>query len=312
MSVTGTAAAAVDVAVATPDDRPLVSVIVPTRNRAELLRAGVAGVLAGCADVAVEVIYVDDSSTDDTGAVLAEYARTGDIRHVHTRSGAPGRARNAGAAVAKGQYLLFTDDDCLVPPGWVAAMLEARERHGVTALTGGFQPASMRTPAERYYEYRMRLLFADKPKQVSAAPMMNLLVERSAFEAVGGFSDLPLPAMEDWELCYRLGRAGHPLFYDPAVAVVHAYGDDWRYVVKRVSQAAWLAPTIWRISGLNPWRKVARDTARFLAAPLWCLRYFPARLYPVAVGLEVGYFVLRISGVFAASRVESRLRGRQR
>ena len=115
-------------------------------------------------------------------------------------------------------------------------MLKAREQHGVSALTGGFQPASMETPAERYYEYRMRLLFADKPKPVSAAPMMNLLVERSAFEAVGGFSDLPLPAMEDWELCYRLSRGGHPLFYDPAVAVVHAYGDDWRYVVKRGSQ----------------------------------------------------------------------------
>ena len=108
-----------------------------------------------------------------------------------------GRA-SAGAAVAKGRYLLFTDDDCLVPPGWVAAMLEARERHGVTALTGGFQPARMKTSAERYYEHRMRLLFADKAKPVSAAPMMNLLVERSAFEAVDGFSDLPLPAMEDW------------------------------------------------------------------------------------------------------------------
>ncbi len=308
MSVPGATAAPDHLTVDTSPDQPLVSVIVPTRNRAELLDAGVSGVLAGCTGVNVEVIYVDDSSTDDTGAMLAEYARAGKIVHVQTKSGAPGRARNAGAAVAKGRYLLFTDDDCLVPPGWVAAMLGARERHGVTALTGGFQAASMKTPAERYYEYRMRLLFADKPKPVSAAPMMNLLVERSAFEAVGGFSDLPLPAMEDWELCYRLARAGHPLFYDPAVAVVHAYGNDWRYVVKRVSQAAWLAPTIWRISGVNPWRKLGRDTVRFLSSPLWCLRYFPPNLYPAAVGLEVGYFFLRISGVFAAGRVERRLR----
>jgi glycosyltransferase involved in cell wall biosynthesis len=287
---------------------PLVSVIVPTRNRAGLLEAGVTNVLAGCAGVDAEVIYVDDSSTDDTGAVLAQLASEGKIRHVSTQSGAPGRARNAGAAVAKGRYLLFTDDDCLVPPGWVTAMLEARERHGVTVLTGGFKPARMKTSAERYYEHRMRLLFADTAKPVSAAPMMNLLVERSAFDAVGGFSDLRLPAMEDWELCYRLGRAGHPLFYDPAVSVVHAYGDDWRYVVKRVSQAAWLAPTIWRISGLDPWRKLARDTVRFLASPLWCLRYFPPKLYPAAVGLEIGYYFLRISGVFAARRVERRLR----
>jgi glycosyltransferase involved in cell wall biosynthesis len=312
MSVPFTKAAPDHEAVATRRDPPLVSVIVPTRNRAGLLHAGIAGVLAGCADVDAEVIYVDDSSTDDTSAVLAEYALTGKIQHVRARSGAPGRARNAGAAIAKGRYLLFTDDDCLVPPGWVAGMLNARERRGVTALTGGFRPASMKTPAERYYEYRMRLLFADKPKLVPAAPMMNLLVERSAFEEVGGFSDLRLPAMEDWELCYRLGRAGHPLFYDPSVSVVHAYGHGWQYVVKRVSQAAWLAPAIWRISGLNPWRKLARDAARFLGAPLWCLRYFPPRLYPVAVALELAYFPLRIIGVFAARIVEHRLRTRRR
>ncbi len=304
---------------ATPDhaaaethrDSPLVSVVVPTRNRAGLLDAGIAHVLAGCADVDTEVIYVDDGSTDNTSAVLGEYASTGKIRHVQARGGAPGRARNAGAAAARGRYLLFTDDDCLVPEGWVAGMLKARERRGVTALTGGFQPASMATPAERYYEYRMRLLFADSPRPVSAAPMMNLLVERSAFDEVGGFSDLPLPAMEDWELCYRLGRAGHTLFYDPAVSVVHAYGQDWNYVLKRVSQSAWLAPTIWRMSGLNPWRKLARDTARFLGAPIWCLRYFPPRLYPAAVSLEVAYFFLRIVGVLAARSVEYRLRNRR-
>ncbi len=291
---------------------PLVSVVVPTRNRAGLLPAGIASVLAGCAGVDTEVIYVDDGSTDNTSAILGEYASTGKIRHVQARSGAPGRARNAGAAAAKGRYLLFTDDDCLIPDGWVAGMLEARERHGVTALTGGFQPASMKTPAERYYEYRMRLLFADSPRQVSAAPMMNLLVDRSAFEEIDGFSDLPLPSMEDWEFCYRLNRAGHTLFYDPAVSVVHAYGQDWDYVLKRVSQSAWLAPTVWRMSGLNPWRKLARDTARFLGAPIWCLRYFPPGLYPAAVALEVAYFSLRIVGVVAAPRVERRLRTRRR
>ena len=119
MSVPGTTAASDQLTVGPSE--PLVSVIVPTRNRAKLSARGVEGVLAGCGDVDVDVIYVDDSSTDDTGAVLAEYAKAGKIRQVQTRSGAPGRARNAGAAIAKGHYLLFTDDDCLVPPGWVAA-----------------------------------------------------------------------------------------------------------------------------------------------------------------------------------------------
>lgn len=289
---------------------PLVSVIIPTRNRADGLPAGIAGVLAGCAGASVEVIYVDDGSTDATAEVLVKYAETGEIRHVSVDCGAPGLARNAGAAVATGRYLLFTDDDCEIPAGWVTGMLAARERHGVEALSGGFDPARMETAAERYYEYRMRTLYADRAKPVRAVPMMNLLVERAAFESVGGFCPLRLPSMEDWEFCYRLTGAGHRLHYDPAVRVVHAYGRGWDYVRHRVFQAAWLGPAVWRLSGLQPWRKLGRDVVKAAASPLWCLRYYPLALYLPAVGLELGYFAVRLAGVVRASRVERSLRAR--
>ena len=276
---------------------PQVSVIIATRNRAPILDASVASVLAGCEGVAAEVIYVNDGSTDATPAVLAAHAAAGRIRHVDANCAAPGRARNAGAAVATGDYLLFTDDDCVIPAGWAAGMLALRERHGVEALSGGFWPVNMETAAERYYEYRMRTLFGAEAKPITAAPMMCFLVSRAAFERVGGFSDRRLTSMEDWEFCYRLTRAGCRLMYDPAVSVGHEYGREWRYVWRRVVNAAWLGPPVWRLSGLNPWSKLARDTARFLAAPAWCLRYFPLDLYPQAVALEAVYYAVRVAAV---------------
>jgi glycosyltransferase involved in cell wall biosynthesis len=287
---------------------PLVSVVIPTHNRGADLQRGVEAVLAACAGVVTEVIYVDDSSTDETAQILARYALDGRIRHETVCARAHGPARNAGAAVARGDFLLFTDDDCMVPERWVADMVAARASHQVPALSGGFRPASMETSAERYYAYRMATIFGDRAKPVTAVPMMNLLVERAAYETVGGFSALRLPSMEDWEFCYRLTLAGHGLYYDPVVSVVHPYGRHWRYVRKRVFQAAWLGPAVWRLTGLNVRRKLARDILRWASSPLWCLAYFPLRLYLPAVLLEMAYFVIRLAGAIAARRVERRFR----
>lgn len=279
---------------------PEVSVVVATRNRAKLLPASIESVLKGCEGVAAEVIYVDDGSTDETAAVLA---RHGDrIRWLHAPNArAPGRARNAGAALARGTWLLFTDDDCLIPEGWAKGMLRLQARHGCDALSGGFLPVNMETAAERYYEHRMRTIFGRKAKPIAAAPMMCFLVRRAAFEAVGGFSPLRLSSQEDWELCYRLARAGHSLVYDPEVSVGHEYARDWGYVFRRVTDTAWIAPLAWRESGVNPWGKLAKDTARFLGAPLWCLRYFPLDLYPQAVGLEALYYAIRLAAVVSSA-----------
>lgn len=278
---------------------PLVSVIIPTRNRAHLLEESVHSVLGGCAGADAEIIYVNDGSTDGTQAILDSFAPR--IRSVQANARAPGRARNAGAAIAEGRWLLFTDDDCVLPANWAHDMVALIEHHGVDALTGGFYPMMMETPAERYYEYRMQTIFGDEAKTVGAAPMMNFIMDGKAFAAVGGFSDLRLSSLEDWHFCYRLLDNGYTLYYDPRVRVGHHYYRTWKQVRNRVLDTAWLAPLVWRESGVNPYGKLARDLVRCAASPIWCLRYFPLDLYPQAVGLEMAYFGYRLSSVVAGA-----------
>src|SRR5438093_9901845 len=104
---------------------PIVSVVVPTRQRAPLLSRLVAA-LEVQADVgAFEVIVVDDASADGTGTALERLASAASIPVRAVRLAArrgPAGARNVGWRLARAPLVAFTDDDCVPQPGWLAAL----------------------------------------------------------------------------------------------------------------------------------------------------------------------------------------------
>jgi glycosyltransferase involved in cell wall biosynthesis len=97
-----------------------VSIIIPTYNRARFLGATIDSALAQ--GEGVEVIVVDDGSTDGTAALLADYGER--LRFLRQSNRGPSAARNLGAVQARGDYLFFLDSDDLIEPGAIAALLE--------------------------------------------------------------------------------------------------------------------------------------------------------------------------------------------
>jgi glycosyltransferase involved in cell wall biosynthesis len=112
--------------------RSLFSVVIPTRNRRELLARALKSVRAQ-SSAPLEVIVVDDGSTDDTLEFLATQA---DVQVARSPGRGPGAARNAGAGLAAGEYLAFLDSDDLWFPWTLAAMAEAIDTHGRPAYVG--------------------------------------------------------------------------------------------------------------------------------------------------------------------------------
>src|SRR5688572_15134473 len=92
-----------------------ISVIVPTRNRSALLATTLRSVLWQ-RDVELEVIVVDDASTDDTTAVVSRLADPRVVMVRHSVSAGPSAARNRGASEARGEWLGFVDDDDVWAP----------------------------------------------------------------------------------------------------------------------------------------------------------------------------------------------------
>lgn len=115
-----------------PGQPGLVSVIVPTYNRASMVTAAVDSILTSTyADV--EAIVVDDGSTDDTHRVMAKYSDSR-VRYFHTRNGGMSAARNHGMEHARGEYIAFLDSDDQWMPWKLAAQIELFRRHSDVGL----------------------------------------------------------------------------------------------------------------------------------------------------------------------------------
>ena len=117
---------------------PLVSVIIPTRDRMSLLREAVGSVFTQEARdemFRLEVIVIDDASSDNTSNVLLHFP---EIRYLRLdTNGGPAAARNAGIAVSTGQYVAFLDDDDVWLPNRLRVQIPILERHGDIGVVYG-------------------------------------------------------------------------------------------------------------------------------------------------------------------------------
>jgi glycosyltransferase involved in cell wall biosynthesis len=182
--------------------RPPVTVVVPTRNRPELLAHTVDSLLAQ-ESVDVHVLVVDDGSAPPVERLLTSDARVRILRNEPSRGVAA--ARNRGAAEATTSWVAFCDDDDLWTPDKLTGQVRAAERSGARwAYTGAVKFAAgpvvwqVMAPPE-VDEVRARL--ADR--NLIPAGASNVLVDRASFLAVGGF-DEELGHLADWDLWLRL------------------------------------------------------------------------------------------------------------
>lgn len=183
---------------------PLVSVVLPTYNRASVLSRAMASVLSQSYRE-LELIVVDDGSTDQTRAVVE---RTADprVRYLYRPNGGPGAARNTGVAAARGQFVAFQDSD----DEWLPEKL-ARQMDRMRA-----SPADIGMVLCGHREIRpekTRELVADAhmaggDQETSLLTGLwyvppTWLVRRTALVQAGPF-DESLPSCEDWDLAFRL------------------------------------------------------------------------------------------------------------
>ena len=189
-------------------NRPEVSVIIPTYNRAAVVGQAVQSVLAQ-SDSDLEVIIVDDGSSDDTAEAAAAFASDGRVRYVRQANQGRSLARNHGARLAQGDWLGFLDSDDRYLPETLSRQREARRLHPEAELTlGGYEYV------DEGGDWRGERRPWEEGSLTLAGWLFNclgmpgsMLVRRSWFERLGGF-DPECEIAEDWDLFLRLSHAG--------------------------------------------------------------------------------------------------------
>ncbi len=164
---------------------PLVSVVIPTFNRASLVTKAVGSVLAQ-SYAPIEVVVVDDGSTDDTRERLArDFAGDARVRTLHQRNGGPASARNRGFAEARGAYVGLLDSDDRWHPWKLAAQIACMERHPELGMTWTdmemIDPAGrVADPAHLRTMYSGYRLFSTEQIFPRSLPLRELVPEMAA------------------------------------------------------------------------------------------------------------------------------------
>ncbi|MCU0229749.1 MAG: glycosyltransferase [Acidobacteria bacterium] len=200
--------------------RALVSVIVCVYNRAHQVSACVDSLLAPSRPD-LEIVLVDDGSTDDTPQVLqAHRAKHPDTIRITTNArnlGVSG-ARNAGIAAASGEFIAFTDSDCTVEPGWIEAMLEGFTEPDLAGVAGTVVDHEPRTWAERAYVGTCRIGTTGWQGRALVGNNMAFrgeILRRYLFDP-----SLRYGCDED-ELAWRLQSDGYRIGFAPRAVVHH-------------------------------------------------------------------------------------------
>jgi glycosyltransferase involved in cell wall biosynthesis len=191
-----------------PSSRDLVSIVIITYNHASLLPDALAS--ATCQGGApIEIIVVDDGSSDDPDQVVRRFAG---VRLIRQKNSGPSAARNVGWRAARGSYVVFLDADDRLLPDAVSNNLHQLQQHPDCAFVHGFYRSvdvdwnPLPTPPQRLLtENAFEELLFGNPLAMPA-----VMFRRKPLEEVGGF-DERYRGSEDYDLYLRLAR-NHPAF----------------------------------------------------------------------------------------------------
>lgn len=195
----------------------LVSTIIPVFNRAALLREAVASVLAQTYRP-IEIIVVDDGSTDDTpGAIANLSSKHPEVRHVRIENAGPGAAREAGRTLIRGDYVQHLDSDDLLLPRKFALQTSALERDRTATVAYGKTRHLDSAGHEVECTWKRQLSGEDSIFPHFLVARMwdtpNPLYRRDIVDRAGPWQ--PLRAEEDWEYDARIGALGARLTFTP-------------------------------------------------------------------------------------------------
>lgn len=281
---------------------PSISVIIPAYNCAGTIAKTIQAILAQDVLSQVELIVVDDGSTDETPQVVQSLAR---VKYIRQENSGPAAARNRGARDSRGEYLFFTDSDCVPQKDWIRKMMPYFTETAVAVVAGSYGIANPENRLARSIHkeilYRHHVLMPQYPSYFGS---FNFAVRRGVFAGVGGF-DLSYRSAsgEDNDLSYKIIARGYKIYFAKNALVDHFHTEDLnKYLREQYRHGFWRVkmylqhPRMSRGDDYTFWKDIVEIPAAlmvilFLLLSVWNLVFIKLFLVILAglLGLEIYY-----------------------
>ena len=189
-----------------------------------------------------EVIFSDDGSEDGLRDYLESYQQNSDLQvvYIHQENKGPGAARNHGMEKAKGEYFIFVDSDCIVPPQWLSEVDEGIQNDELDCFGGPDAAHESFTPIQKAINYSMTSFIGTGGTRTGKANVQkkyyprsyNMGVSRRVYEKTGGMGSLRHG--QDMEYSSRIYKAGFKVGVIGNAFLFHKRRTDLRKFFKQV------------------------------------------------------------------------------
>lgn len=215
---------------------PTVSIVIPVHNKYHYTHKCLYSILKHSGNISYQIIIGDDASTDKTATIQDR------IKHIDVSTHNPGlgflRNCNTASKLARGKYILFLNNDTVVQPGWLEALVQTIESADNIGMVGSklVYPDGLLQEAggiifsnAEGWNYG-RLSFPEAPeynyvKEVDYISGASIMLHKWLWDQLGGFDERYVPAYyEDSDLAFEVRKAGLKVLYQPKSVVVHFEG----------------------------------------------------------------------------------------
>jgi glycosyltransferase involved in cell wall biosynthesis len=214
------------------------SLIIPVYNRPDEVEELLQSLLAQTVKD-FEIIIVEDGSEIKSEDIVQAYSDKLPIVYRYIPNGGPGQARNYGSTLARGNYLIILDSDCILPPNYIKSVTEELQQTDADAFGGPDKASEHFTDIQKAINYSMTSFFTTggirggKKKLDAFYPRsFNMGIRKEVFDKLNGFSNMRFG--EDIDFSIRIYRAGYKVCLFQSAWVYHKRRADWTKFYRQV------------------------------------------------------------------------------
>jgi len=221
------------------NNSPFVSIVIPAYNASKTISKAINASLEQTYSLdKIEIIIVDDGSTDTTADIIKNFP----VKYLSQKNSGPATARNLGWRSAKGEIILFTDSDCVPGKDWVRKMVAMFEFDDIAAVGGTYGNANPEYIVSLCIHHEILYRHSTLPEYVKYLGSFNLGVRKKVLEEMNGFDEsYTIACGEDADLTYRISYKDYKLRFSRDVEVGHHFPTNFlKFLKQQFWRGYWL------------------------------------------------------------------------